>query len=246
MDREAELAVPATSVVATKEDRRELWLRRYEAVAGPLLVILGFDFLVLLIVDVANLPLTSLERTAARASNLLIYGAFILDALIRFALTTERKAWLRQNALLLVVLMVPLLLPIDKRFTTPILVIGRLAALVWGGLHGLNAIRTISRGKVFYYLLLLSTFVTLIGASVTLALEHGHPGTPINTYGDALWWSATQMTTINSSLDPVSGWGRLSAVVLRLYAVGFFSYLTANLASLFVAHFKGSDTDHKR
>ena len=85
--------------------------------------------------------------------------------------------------------------------------------------------------------------VTLIGASVTMALEQGHPGSPLKTYGDALWWSATQMTTINSSLDPVSAWGRVMAVALRLYAVGFFSYLVANLASLFAAHFTTGDAN---
>ena len=228
------------------DDKPAIRLQRYEALAEPLLVVLGLDFLLLLIVDVASLPLTPIEQTAVRVSTFVIYGAFILDALIRFALTTHRRNWLRDNALLLVVLAVPLLLPIDKRLTTPVLVIGRLAALLWGALHGLSAIRTISRGRVFYYLVLLSTFVTLIGASVTLALEQGHPGTPINSYGDALWWSATQMTTINSALDPVSAWGRVMAVLLRIYAVGFFSYLTANLASLFVAYFKDRDGHHQR
>jgi voltage-gated potassium channel len=231
---------------ATGGDERGLRLRRYEALAEPLLAVLGLDFLVLLIVDLANLPLTPLELAIVRASTPVIYGAFILDALIRFALTTHRLNWLRQNGLLLVALVAPLLLPFDKRLTTPLSVLSRLAVMLWGGLHGLNAIRTISRGKVFYYLVLLSTFVTLIGASVTLALERGHPGTPINTYGDALWWSATQMTTINSALDPVSAWGRVMAVALRIYAVGFFSYLTANLASLFVAYFKDRDSHHQK
>jgi voltage-gated potassium channel len=231
---------------ATGGDERGLRLRHYEALAEPLLAVLGLDFLVLLIVDLANLPLTPVELTIVRASTPVIYGAFILDALIRFALTTHRLNWLRQNGLLLVALAAPLLLPFDKRLTTPLSVLSRLAVMLWGGLHGLSAIRTISRGKVFYYLVLLSTFVTLIGASVTLALERGHPGTPINSYGDALWWSATQMTTINSALDPVSPWGRVAAVALRIYAVGFFSYLTANLASLFVGYFKDRETHHQK
>jgi voltage-gated potassium channel len=242
MAEAAASSVPATPAVAA----RELRLRRYEAMAEPLLVVLGLDFLVLIVVDLANLPLTPLEQAIVRASTPVIYGAFILDALIRFVLTSHRLTWLRQNALLLVALAAPLLLPFDKRLTAPLSVLSRLAVLLWGGLHGLSALRTISRGKVFYYLVLLSTFVTLIGASLTLALERGHPGTPINSYGDALWWSATQMTTINSALDPVSGWGRLVAVVLRIYAVGFFSYLTANLASLFVSYFKDRDAHHQK
>jgi hypothetical protein len=41
-------------------------------------------------------------------------------------------------------------------------------------------------------------------------------------------------------------WGRVVAVALRIYAVGFFSYLIANLASLFVAHFKSREPESQR
>jgi voltage-gated potassium channel len=220
------------------EDGRAAWLTRYQAAANPLMVVLGLNFLVLLVVDYADLPLSHEEETWLRAANLVIYGLFVLDALIRLVLTPNRAQWLRGNALLVVALTLPLLLPLDKRLTTPISILVRLAGLAWGGMRGLAALRTLSRGQAFYYLVLLSTFVTLIGAAGVLALEQGRPGTLITSYGASLWWAATLITTVNSSLDPVSAWGRVVAVAMRIYALGFFSYLTANLASLFVAHFR--------
>ena len=48
-------------------------------------------------------------------------------------------------------------------------------------------------------------------------------------------WAATLVTTVNVGEDPVSGWGRVVAVLMRIYAVGVFGYLTASIASYFVA-----------
>lgn len=235
----------SSTAAAQSECRRATWRQRYEAAADPLMVFLGLTFLVLLVVDFANLPLTPTEQAWVRATNFVIYGALVLDALVRLALTSRRADWLRRNAPLVVALTLPLLLPFDRRLTTPISVLARLAVLLWGGMRGLAALRTVSRGRVFYFLVLLTTFVTLIGAAGVLALERDHAATQLTSYGVALWWAATLITTVNSSLDPVSGWGKVVAVLMRIYAVGFFSYLTANLASLFVAHFKDPKADRR-
>ena len=239
-------ATPAVSSAADPVSTTEIWLQRYEKAADPLMAALGINFLVLLVIDFSDLPLTPLEETWVRLANQVIYGILILDALIRLALTPRRLAWLRRNALLVVALTLPLVLPFERRLTTPVSILVRLAGLAWGGMRGFNALRTVSRGQVFYFLVLLTTFVTLIGAAGVLALEQGQPNSTITSYGTSLWWAATLITTVNSGLDPESAWGRVVAVAMRVYAVGFFSYLTANLASFFVAHFKNREPDRER
>jgi voltage-gated potassium channel len=241
-ERTARTASPVPAPPARKW--REVWLRRYLEAADPLMVMLGLSFLLLVVLDYANLPLTDIEQVWVNAANFTIYGLFILDALIRLALTPQHRLWLRDNVLLLIALALPLLLPFAKQLTTPISIIVRLAMLAWGGMHGLAAIRRLSRGQVFYYLALLSTFVVLIGASVVLALEQDAEGSQITSYGTALWWAATLVTTVNSSLDPVTNWGRVVAVLMRIYAVGFFSVLTANMASVFLARFGTGKKGH--
>ncbi|MFN8589835.1 MAG: hypothetical protein U0031_00145 [Thermomicrobiales bacterium] len=225
---------------------REALLQRYERAVDPLMVALGLNFLILIVIDYAGLPLSDVERNWLHVANLVIYAFFLLDAAIRLVLNPHRVVWLRHNIFLVIALVLPLLLPFDRRLTTPISIAVRLAVLFWGGVRGLDALRTVSRGQVFYFLILLTTFVTLIGAAGVLALEHGWSQSQITTYGASLWWAATLITTVNSGLDPVSPWGRVVAVLMRIYAVGFFSYLTANLASLFVSHFKTSETDSKK
>ncbi len=202
---------------------------------------MGINFLVLLVIDFSDLPLTDVEVRWVRAANFVIYGFLILDAVIRLALTSKRREWLRRNALLVVALTLPLVLPFERRLTTPVSILVRLAGLTWGGMRGFNALRTVTRGQVFYFLVLLTTFVTLIGAAAVLALEQGQRGTAITSYGTSLWWAATLITTVNSGLDPVSPWGRVVAVAMRIYAVGFFSYLTANFASVLISHFKNRE-----
>ena len=83
-------------------------------------------------------------------------------------------------------------------------------------------------------LALVSVMVIMIGAAVGFILENGAPGSQIDTFGDALWWSATIVTTVASELYPVTLGGRIVGFLLMLYAVGIFSYFIASIASILV------------
>jgi len=56
-------------------------------------------------------------------------------------------------------------------------------------------------------------------------------GATIRSFGDALWWAATLVTTINSGLEAVSFEARLIGGLMRLFAVSLFGYVTASIAS---------------
>jgi hypothetical protein len=58
------------------------------------------------------------------------------------------------------------------------------------------------------------------------------PGAAITGFGDALWWSATLVTTISSELYPVTVPGRILGIFLMLYAVRVFSYFIASITSV--------------
>jgi len=105
-----------------------------------------------------------------------------------------------------------------------------------GGLNrGLRSLQEVFRGRSALYLSLLTLLVTLVGAGGILLLERDAPGSDLTTFGDALWWSATLVTTVNSDLDPVTGWGRVVGWLMRVDAVGVFGYLTASIARYLVA-----------
>ncbi len=83
-------------------------------------------------------------------------------------------------------------------------------------------------------LALISVLVVLIGAAVGFMLENGAPGSQIQTFGDALWWSASLVTTVASEVYPVTPGGRVLGFLLMLYAVGIFTYFIASISSLLV------------
>jgi len=71
-------------------------------------------------------------------------------------------------------------------------------------------------------------------ATAVYLLEDGAGGT-IDGYGDALWWAATTVTTVGyGDTFPVTSEGRGVAVFLMLVGIGFFSWLTANVAAFLV------------
>nr|MBA3517588.1 two pore domain potassium channel family protein [Hyphomicrobiales bacterium] len=90
----------------------------------------------------------------------------------------------------------------------------------------------------FGYVAGLTLIITLIGAAGMFAFEKDAPD-GLNSYGEALWWTAMIMTTMGSAYWPQTAEGRVLCVFLALYAFGVFGYVTAALATFFV----GRDAD---
>ncbi len=54
------------------------------------------------------------------------------------------------------------------------------------------------------------------------------------SYGHALWWSAMLVTSIGSDFWPATTEGRILALLLSVYGLAVFGYITASFASFFV------------
>lgn len=214
---------------------RERLLRQIEAIGDPLMVALGLVFLVLLLLQVSSIQLTAGEQAFVDRADDVIYGVFVFDFLLRLLIVPNKRSYLRMNWLLAVSLVLPALRPLRLVRLAPALGSVHAAQFVGGANRALTSLRLMLRGKVFLYLSMITAFNVLVGAGVVMRLDAGHPGTPFTSYGEALWWAATLITTVNSSDDPVSAWGRVVAFLMRIYAVGVFGYLTASIASYFVS-----------
>jgi voltage-gated potassium channel len=80
----------------------------------------------------------------------------------------------------------------------------------------------------------LSLLVMLTGAVAIYFFDQDEPDASIETFGDALWWSATMITTINIDMDAVSPEARVIAILQRIFAVSVFGFVTATIASYLV------------
>jgi voltage-gated potassium channel len=84
-------------------------------------------------------------------------------------------------------------------------------------------------------LALTSAVVILIGGTAEYFFEAGAPGSPINSFGQAVWWSAATATTVANQLYPVTTGGEIVGFLMMVYAVCVFGYLASSLASVLVA-----------
>lgn len=195
-----------------------LRLRRWEQRSGAPLMVLAVLFLVVYAapVLVPDLP-PELDR-ACFFANLVIWGVFAADYLIRVILVENRWAFVRANWFDLLVLALPLLRPLRLlRLLTALMVIERRTE-VW------------TRGKIAVYVGATTALLVLVGALAILDTERDTGN--IGSYPEALWWSVVTVTTVGyGDYFPVTGGGRAVAVGLMVCGIGLLGFVTGSLVS---------------
>ncbi len=226
----------------TEEEEEVLDEERYQALAQvesllelPIMV-LGFVWLILLIVDLISglNPLLS-------SFVLIIWGVFVLDFLLRFFIAPDRLRFLRHNWLTILSLALPMLrifrlayflrmFPIISSAGTVSLV-----SVVATFNRGMRSLRGALRRRGFGYVMLLSLLVVLLGAAGMYAFEHRFAGQEnFANYGESLWWTAMMVTTMGTGQWPQSPEGQTLALLISIYAFTVFGYATATLATFFI------------
>ena len=159
---------------------------------------------------------------------------------MRFVVAPAKGRFLRANVLTAVSLAVPALRPLRALRAATALRSIHLLRVLSGANRGMRALRQITRGRQFAYLATLSLVVTLLGAGSVAYFDRGVAGAQITSFGEGVWWAGTLVTTINSGVDPVSVEGRVIAVLMRVYALSVFGYITASIATFFIGQAAGA------
>ena len=153
-----------------------------------------------------------------------VWMAFIADYVVRLALAPNRGRWFLRHLLDLAVVVLPVLRPLRLL---------RLVALL-GVLQRGAGIAL--RGRITAYTAGGVSLLILLSSLAVLDAERGAPGTPITTFGEAVWWSLVTITTIGyGDLAPVTAVGRCAAVLLMVGGVALAGVVTATLASWIVS-----------
>jgi voltage-gated potassium channel len=225
---------------ALARERRELLERLGDWLEVPMLI-LAFVWLALLIGE-----LTWGESTAFAVIGTVIWGIFIVDFAVELVLAPAKLAYLRRNWLTALSLLLPAL-RIFRAFRALRLLrvarVGRglrLFRVVSSLNRSMRALGASLRRRGFGYVIALTLLVTFAGAAGMYAFESGRDG-GLDSYGEALWWTAMVMTTMGSQYWPETFEGRVLCVFLALYAFAVFGYVTAALATFFV----GRDAEDK-
>jgi voltage-gated potassium channel len=146
--------------------------------------------------------------------------AFVVDYLVRLALCSPRRAWVRSHVWDLLVVLVPAIRPV------------RLLDAVTR-LPSLNRTPgTAIRARLLIYgagsALLLVWYVSLF----VLNAERAAPGATIRSFGNAVWWAFCTVTTVGyGDFVPVTVSGRIAAVILMIGGVVLVGLIVATISS---------------
>lgn len=218
---------------ALRKERYGLLQRLEDLLEMPMLI-LAFLWLVLLIVELIWGESLLFEIIGA-----IIWGIFILDFAVKFVLAPHKGAYLKQNWLIALSLLIPALRLFRVVRVFRLLQLARverglrLFRVVSSLNRGMRALRASLSRRGFGYVIALTILVAFAGAAGMYAFESGAPG-GMKSYGEALWWTAMVLTTMGSQYWPQTVEGRLLCVFLALYALSVFGYVTATLATFFV------------
>lgn len=231
---------PRATGNASKERRRIVRDERFElldnvqAILEPAMTVLGLVFLVLLFLDYTASGVS--ERNQGRIDTALqvIWAIFVLDFAVRFIIAPAKLAFLKDNWLGALSLALPFLRPLRVFRAARALRSFSLVRLLGGINRGIRVLRKVTRGRQFAYVGAITVLVTLAGAVGALSFDRGIANAPIQTFGDALWWAAAMVTTINNETYVVSTEARVIAILLRVFAVSVFGFITASIASYLI------------
>lgn len=198
------------------ETRRERW----EAGADWPLTAAALLFLAAYAWPILQPSLQDGWRTTCQFIAWAAWAAFAVDYLVRLALSRDRGKFVRSNLLDLAVVALPLLRPLRLlRLVTLLSVLDRYAG---GSL----------RGRVAVYVAGATSLILFVAALAVLDAERTAPNANITTFGDALWWAMTTVTTVGyGDRFPLTSTGRFVAGGLMLAGIALLGIVTASLAS---------------
>lgn len=177
--------------------------------------------------------LTQPDGTVSRVITVVTVGTWILfavDYAARLWLAADRRTWFIRHLLDLTVVVLPHLRPLH---------LVRLVVLVTALQKSTgNAIR----GRVLLYTVATTGLFVYVGSLAVLQAERSDPQATITSFGKALWWAMSTITTVGYGAEyPVTVTGRLVAVPLMIGGITLLGVVTATIASWIVQTVSADD-----
>ena len=171
--------------------------------------------------------LTNAQGGAKVAAELVIgavWALFGLDYLVRLVLAPSRGRWFLRHLPDLAIIVLPILRPLRLlRLVTLVSIMQRSAG-------------TALRGRITLYTAGSAALLVFTSALAALDAERHEPGSSIQSFGQALWWVLTTISTVGyGDTFPLSTQGRFIAALLMIGGVALAGVVTATLASWIVS-----------
>lgn len=186
----------------------------------PMLV-LTLVFTAGLVLEVRQ-DLSAAAEIAVRATNVVIWAAFVAEYLWLLRLSPDRRHYVRTHPLELLIVIIPVLRPLRALRLVRLLAV---AARSWHQVF--SVLRHRGLGKIISAV----ASLMLVGGVISFALE---PET-FGTVGDAVWWVLVTSTTVGyGDFAPVGLGARAVAVLVMVLGIGLVGVITANIVDFFL------------
>jgi voltage-gated potassium channel len=103
-------------------------------------------------------------------------------------------------------------------------------------------LRDDARGRVALYIGATVALVGFVASLAVLEAERNAPEASITTFGEALWWTITTLSTVGyGDRYPVTLEGRLVAATLMVAGIALLGVVTASIAAWFVENLRRTE-----
>lgn len=193
-------------------------------------MLLALAFLVAYVWPILDPRMDAGTRSFLEAVSWTVWAAFGADFAIRLALAEERGPYALRHWYDLALIVLPMFRPLRLlRLVALARVLDRAAADSFAG-------------KTLVYVAGAATLATGLAAVAVLDAERGVRGANIHTFGDALWWATTTVTSVGyGDRFPVTTEGRIVAAVLMLVGIGFIGTVMASVAAWILERTSAAD-----
>ena len=208
---------------------------RWEKRAEIPLLFLALAFLVAYAWPVIDPRLDADIRTVLEVASWSVWAAFAADFAVRLYLTDDRRTYAVAHWYDVALIALPMLRPLRL-----------LRLLAFARILNRSAVGSLI-GKVSTYVAGTALMALGLGAIAVLDAEQDAAGANITSFGDALWWSATTVTTVGyGDHFPVTTTGRFVAVALMVVGIACIGAITAGVAAWLVAQVESEAREKKQ
>ena len=206
------------------------------------LTALALGSLPILLLEFVSDRLSENDRLLITAVNALIFVAFAIDYLVELSVAQDRRNYVLHEWTSLVIVIsqgfaiLPSLGVLGAfrivRALRPIIFLTRIVSI---GLAEAHELRHTLKAKAMSTALGIAGLVWITAAVAFTLVEDMGTGRRVDSFGDALWWSATTISTVGyGDVYPVTPIGRIVAVFTMIVGVSTFGVLTASIARLLI------------
>lgn len=196
------------------------------------MVSLAVAYIVIYAVQVLWISMPEAVDVTLGLVSLAIWIAFIADLSIRTWLAPRRWYYLAQHPLDVIAVIVPAFraLRVLRVFT----------AGQWFVTRG----KHLTIGRTILAIAVGATAIWFLASLAFYDAERGQPETMIDSFGDALWWGITTMSTVGyGDVFPTTPSGRFVAAALMIIGISLLGVITATVAGWFITQTRDEEEE---